>query len=50
MPSNRPVMPAEAGIQVLSLRALDSRSYGNDTEESLSRELKYYGFCISFEL
>jgi len=39
---NRPVIPAEAGIQVLSLQALDSRFHGNDTEESLFKELKYH--------
>jgi hypothetical protein len=42
MPLNRPVIPAEAGIQVLPLQALDSRFHGNDTEESLFKELKYY--------
>ena len=41
MPLNRPVIPAEAGIQVLSLQALDSRFHGNDTEESLFKELKH---------
>jgi len=42
MPLNRPVIPAEAGIQVLPLQALDSRFHGNDREESLFKELKYY--------
>jgi hypothetical protein len=46
MPLNRPVIPAEAGIQVLFLQALDSRFHGNDTEESLFKELKITTFPI----
>ncbi len=39
---NKPVIPGEAGIQVLSLQARDSRFHGNETEESLFKELRYY--------